>query len=139
MTPPFAGQPGHGRTAFVRRQPVRIVNGRFDGGCAGVFELICPGCGDDPYLDYTAVPPRLQWLRGPRALGAALAAYHEHIGASPRPDGGQSRKLRLSVARPALPWPRRWRTLSAQRPCGAAQKCESSPRWRFPSGEGVSR
>src|SRR5690242_19284148 len=28
MTPPLAGQPGHGRTAFVRRQPARIVNGR---------------------------------------------------------------------------------------------------------------
>ena len=28
MTAPLAGQPGHGRTAFVRRQPARIVNGR---------------------------------------------------------------------------------------------------------------
>ena len=28
MTPSLAGQPGHGRTAFVRRQPARIVNGR---------------------------------------------------------------------------------------------------------------
>jgi hypothetical protein len=71
MTPPLAGQPDRGRTAFVRRQPVRIVNGRFGGGYTGVFELICPGCGDDPYLDYTAVPPQLQWLRGPRALEAA--------------------------------------------------------------------
>lgn len=87
MTPPLAGQPGHGGTAFVRRQPGRIVNGRFDGGSAGVCELICPGCGDHPYLDYTAVAPRLQWLRGPRALQAALAAYHKHIGASPGPDG----------------------------------------------------
>jgi hypothetical protein len=87
MTPPLAGRPGHGGTAFVRRQPARIVNGRFEGGSAGVFELICPGCGDHPYPDYTAVPPRLQWLHGPRALEAALAAYHEHIGASPGPDG----------------------------------------------------
>jgi hypothetical protein len=96
MTPPLAGQPGHGRTAFVRRQPVRIGNGRFDGGYTGVFELICPGCGDHPYLDYTAVPPRLQWLRGPRALEAALAAYHEHIGASPRPDGDRAGSLALA-------------------------------------------
>jgi hypothetical protein len=87
MTPPLAGQPGHGRTAFARRQPVRVVNGRFDGGYADVFELICPGCGDDPYLDYTAVPPRLQLLRRPRALQAALTACHKHIGASPRLDG----------------------------------------------------
>jgi hypothetical protein len=86
-TPPLAGQPGHGGTAFVRRQPARIVNGRSGGGYAGVFELICPGCGDHPYLDYTAVAPRLRWLRGPRALEAALAAYHQHIGASPRLDG----------------------------------------------------
>jgi len=87
MTLPLAGQPGHGRTAFIRRQPVRIVNGRFDGDYTGVFELICPSCGDHPRLDYTAVPSRLQWLRGPRALETALAAYHKHIGASPRLDG----------------------------------------------------
>jgi hypothetical protein len=87
MTVPLAGQPGHGITASVRRQPARIVDDRPGGGYAGLFELICPSCGDHPYLDYTEVPPRLQWLRGPRALEAALAAYHKHIGASPRPDG----------------------------------------------------
>ena len=31
MTFPLLGQPGHGRTAFVRRQPVRIVDGRWLG------------------------------------------------------------------------------------------------------------
>ena len=30
MALPLAGQPGHGRTAFVRRQPVRMVDGRFE-------------------------------------------------------------------------------------------------------------
>ena len=45
MTLPPAGQDGHGRTAFVRRQPVRIVDGRFEGGYTDLFELICPGCG----------------------------------------------------------------------------------------------
>ena len=70
-----------------------VVKKYFDGGYTGVFELICPGCGDYPYLDYTAVAPRLQWLRGPRALEAALAAYHEHIGASPRPDGDRAGSL----------------------------------------------
>jgi hypothetical protein len=83
MALPLAGQPGHGRTAFVRRQPVRIVDGRFEGGYANVFELICPGCGDHPYLDYSEIPPRLQWLRGPRSLAASLAAYHKHL--SPLP------------------------------------------------------
>ena len=86
-TLPLAGQPGHGRTAFVRRQPVRIVDGRFEGGYTGVFELICPACGDHPYLDYSEVPPRIQWLRGPRALEAALVAYHKHLGQLPRPTG----------------------------------------------------
>jgi hypothetical protein len=80
MTLPPAGQDGHGRTAFVRRQPVRIVDGRFQGGYTDMFELICPGCGDHPYLDYSEAPPRLQWLRGPHRLEAALAAYHQHIG-----------------------------------------------------------
>jgi hypothetical protein len=79
---PTAGQLGHGRTAYVRRQPVRIVDGRFEGGYTEVFELICPGCGDHPYLDYSEVPARLQELRGPRTQQAALAAYHQHLGLS---------------------------------------------------------
>ena len=87
MTFPLVGQPGHGRTAFVRRQPVRIVDGRFEGGYTGVFELICPGCGDNPYVDYSEVLPRLQLLRGPRTLQAALEAYDEHLGPCPSPNG----------------------------------------------------
>jgi hypothetical protein len=85
MTPPLAGQPGHGSTAFVRSQPARIVDGRFHGGYTGVYELICPNCGDHPYLDYSEVLPRLQRLRGPGTLAAVLAAYHEHLGL-PWPD-----------------------------------------------------
>jgi hypothetical protein len=87
MVFPLPGQPGHGRTAFVRRQPARLVDGRVDGGYTGVFELICPGCGDNPYVDYSGVPPRLQWLRGPRTLQAALQAYDEHLGPLPGPNG----------------------------------------------------
>ena len=67
----------------MRRQPVRIADGRFDGGYTGLFELICPGCGDHPYLDYSEILPRLQWLRGPRSLEAALVAYDKHL--RPRP------------------------------------------------------
>jgi len=81
MLPP-AGQPGHGLTAYVRRQPARIVDGRFRGGYTGLFEVICPSCGDHPYLDYSEVPPRLQWLRGPRSLQASLVVYHKHLGLS---------------------------------------------------------
>jgi hypothetical protein len=52
-----------------------------------VFELICPACGDHPYLDYSEITPRLQRLRGPRTLQAALAAYDKHLGPLPGPNG----------------------------------------------------
>jgi hypothetical protein len=80
MTLPLAGQRGHGRMAFLRRQPVRIVGGRAEGGYTSKFELICPSCGDHPFLDYSEVLLRLQRLRGPRPLQAALASYDEHLG-----------------------------------------------------------
>jgi hypothetical protein len=98
MVFPLVGQPGHGRTAFVRRQPVRIVDGRVQGGYTGVFELICPGCGDNPYVDYAEVPPRLQWLRGPRTLEAALEAYDKHLGPLPGPIGDSAGGLGLGYA-----------------------------------------
>ena len=87
MTFPLVGQPGHGRTAFVRCQPARIADGRIQGGYTGAFELICPGCGDNPYVDYSEVPPQLQRLRGPRTLQAALEAYDKHLGPLPGPNG----------------------------------------------------
>lgn len=77
---PPAGQPGHGLNARLRRQPVRIVDGRIEGGYTDVFEVICPDCGDHPYLDYCEVIPRLQRLRGPRELEAGLAEYERHLG-----------------------------------------------------------
>ena len=80
VSPPPAGRPGHGSGAVLRRQPVRIVNGRFEGGYTDVFEIICPSCGDHPYLDYSEISPRLQWLRGPHQLEAALAVFHKHQG-----------------------------------------------------------
>ena len=83
---PLPGQPGHGRTAFVRRRPVRIVDGRMEGGYTDAYELICPSCGDHPYVDFVDVPAQLQWLRGPYELAAALAAYEEHLGLSSGPD-----------------------------------------------------
>jgi hypothetical protein len=87
MTFPLIGQPGHGRTAFVRRQPVCIVDGRVQGGYTDMFELICPGCGDNPYVDYAEIPPQLQLLRGPLALEAALDTYEKHLGPLPGPNG----------------------------------------------------
>jgi hypothetical protein len=79
---PLPGQPGHGRTAFVRRRPVRIVDGRMEGGYTDAYELICPSCGDNPYLDFGDVPAQLQLLRGSYVLTAAVAAYEEHLGLS---------------------------------------------------------
>jgi hypothetical protein len=76
---PFAGQPGHGCTASLRRQPARIVGGRVE-GYTGAFELICYECGDHPYLDYSEVSPRLQRIRGPYTMRAGLAAYDNHLG-----------------------------------------------------------
>jgi hypothetical protein len=83
---PLPGQPGHGRTAFVRRRPVRIVDGRMEGGYTDAYELICPSCGDNPYLDFGDVPAQLQRLRGSYVLMAAVAAYEEHLGLSSCPD-----------------------------------------------------
>ena len=80
VTPPPAGQPGHGSEAFLRSQPVRIVDGRGEGGYTGMYELICPSCGDHPDLVYSEISPRLQWLRGPYRLEAALAVFHKHQG-----------------------------------------------------------
>ena len=93
MTFPLVGQPGHGSTAFVRRQPARIVDGRVQGGYTDAFELICPGCGDNPYVDYSEVPPQLQWLRGPLTLEAALEAYDKHLGPLPGPNGDSPGRL----------------------------------------------
>jgi hypothetical protein len=76
---PAANRPAHGDTARLRRQPVRMVEGRAEGGYRDLFELICPSCGDHPYLDYSEVSPRLQRLRGPRTLTAGLAAYEKHL------------------------------------------------------------
>ncbi len=45
-----------------------------------MFELVCPDCGDHLDLEYSEVPSRLQWLRGPRSLRAGLAAFHKHLG-----------------------------------------------------------
>jgi hypothetical protein len=78
---PLAPVDHHGQTApsFLRRQPVRIVAGRGEGGYTDVFEVICCHCGDDPYRDYSEVSARLQQLRGPYPLREGLTAYREHL------------------------------------------------------------
>jgi hypothetical protein len=111
----------------VRRQPARIVDGRAEGGYTGVFEFICPGCGDNPYVDYSEIPPQLQWLRGPRTLEAALEAYDKHLGPLPGPNGDSTGSLGPGYAeagqngrglakRALIHTARSARTLSAIRP-----------------------
>ena len=73
ITSPLAGEPDHGGTAVLRRQPVLLADGRAERRYTGAFELICCECGDNPYLDYSRVSPRLQQLRGPHTITAGLA------------------------------------------------------------------
>lgn len=77
---PRPGEPGHGTTASLRRQPVRVVEGRMEGGYTAAFEVICGDCGDHPYLDYSQISLRLQRIRGPYTMAAGLAAYEQHLG-----------------------------------------------------------
>jgi hypothetical protein len=65
--------------SFLRRQPIRIVEGSSESGYTSVFEVICCDCGDDPSLDYSEVSARLQRLRGPYTLRESLAAYEAHL------------------------------------------------------------
>ena len=120
-TLPRAGQPGHGRTAYLRRQPARIVDGRMEGGYTGAFELICGQCGDHPYLDYSQIPRgcsrsagRTPW-RGPsRVCEPPRARNRRQTGtghaAQARPAQGRSRQGQgLAAGLPALNPHHAWR------------------------------
>ena len=72
-------QPGNGWTAVLRRQPVRIVEGRPEGGYTNAFEIICRGCGDHPYQDYTEVSAEFQRIRGPYPVADGVAEYDRHL------------------------------------------------------------
>jgi hypothetical protein len=72
-------QNGEITRSFLRRQPAHIAGDRIEGGYTSVFEVICCDCGDDPFLDYSEVSPRLQRLRGPYTLREGFAAYRAHL------------------------------------------------------------
>jgi hypothetical protein len=74
-----AGQPGCDWTTVLRRQPVRLVDGRPRGGYTDDFELICCECGDHPDLDFRQVSPGLRRIRGPYPIAAGVAADEEHV------------------------------------------------------------
>jgi hypothetical protein len=38
-------------------------------------------------VDYSEIPSRLQWLRGPLTLEAALEVYDKHLAPLPGPNG----------------------------------------------------
>jgi hypothetical protein len=82
MTVPVAGQLGHGVTAIIRRQPVRIVDGRREGGYGDAFEVVCCDRGDHPFWDYSEISGSLERIRGPytTTMAAALAAYEQRLG-----------------------------------------------------------
>ena len=73
--------PGLEWTVVLRRQPIRIVHGRPEGGYTDAYELICCDCGDDPDLGYQEVSPELQRIRGPyHQIAAGVETYEEHVG-----------------------------------------------------------
>jgi hypothetical protein len=83
------GRPAHGWTAALRRRPVRIAQGRPEGGYTEEFEIVCCDCGDDPDLDYRQVSPELQQIRGPYPIAAGITAYVKHARRHPTPQRTQ--------------------------------------------------
>jgi hypothetical protein len=71
-------KPAPGWTLVLRRQPVRIVDGRPEGGYTDAYELICCDCGDDPDLDNRDISMDLQRIRGPYRFSAGIEAYRRH-------------------------------------------------------------
>ena len=85
---------GLGWTVVLRRQPVRMVAGRAEGGYTDAYELVCCECGDDLSLDYREVSPELRQIRGPYPFAAGIAAYHRHVARYHRPQAATARAAR---------------------------------------------
>ena len=70
--------PGHDDgTAFVRLRRGKLVD--------GPYEIVCPGCGDDPDRDWSEISEELRRIRGRYATKAgAEAALMDHIGMETR-------------------------------------------------------
>jgi len=93
----LAGQPGHGRTAYLRRQPARVVDGRMEGGCTGASELSCGQGGDHPSLDYSQIPRGCSRSAGRTRWRQVLPRMRTTSGSEPAADG---HRTRASPARP---------------------------------------
>jgi hypothetical protein len=72
--------------SFLRRQPVRIVDGMVEGGYTSAFEVICYDCGGNPCLSYSEVSPGFSGSAGlTRPLMASQCMRSTWRGL---PDGG---------------------------------------------------
>jgi hypothetical protein len=78
-------QPRRNWTVLLRRQLVRLVGDRVEGGWTNEFEIVCCGCGDNPDLDYREISPKLQRIRGPYQMEAGVAALERHARQHPTP------------------------------------------------------
>ena len=98
-------QPGHGWTVVLRRQPVRMVDGRPEGGYTDAFEIVCCDCGDHPDLDYSEVPAELRQVRGPYSVADGIAAYVAHVGRYHQPESaaGMEPAPAVSLERARMP------------------------------------
>jgi len=121
------GGSGNGWTVVLRRRPVRITEGRPEGGYTEEFEIVCCDCGDDPDLDYREVSPELQQIRGPYPIAAGIAAYVKHAARHPRP---QRTQQPVSLARDAMAAHRSSLVRQRLRAAGAGldeQPCSARP------------
>jgi hypothetical protein len=91
MTTVRPGVPGHdGGAAFVRPRRAKLADGppgRHPQGSAaeGPYEIVCPGCGDDPGRDWSEISEELRRIRGSYATKqSAEAALMDHIGMQTR-------------------------------------------------------
>jgi hypothetical protein len=86
-----SGVPGHDDgTAFVRLRRGKLVDGPsgqrvWDNTTEGPYEVVCPGCGDDPSRDWSEISAELRRIRGIyRTKEGAEAALMDHIGMQTR-------------------------------------------------------
>ena len=91
MTRARPGVPGHDNSAaFVRLRREKLADGppgqRLQSDTAdGPYEIICPGCGDDPSRDWSEISGELRRIRGIYATReSAEAALMDHIGMQTR-------------------------------------------------------
>jgi hypothetical protein len=91
MTAIRPGVPGHDNgTAFIRPRQGKLAGGQsgermWDSTAEGPYEVICPGCGDDPDRDWSEISAELRRVRGMyRTKEGAEAALMDHIGMQTR-------------------------------------------------------